>query len=111
MILISASLSAVFLTFTMWFCDLSLELDLRGILLSIFAFLLVLYFLQKKDPPNFPPGPPALPLFGNVFNIEAKQPHIYLTKVRWQLQQELLSSSSLDPETVLNSYRMSKGEN
>uniref|UniRef100_A0A3B4WYR2 Cytochrome P450, family 2, subfamily N, polypeptide 13 n=1 Tax=Seriola lalandi dorsalis TaxID=1841481 RepID=A0A3B4WYR2_SERLL len=60
---------------------LFLWLDLRGILLFIFTVLLVVYFLIKKDPPNFPPGPLALPLLGNVFSIEPKQPHIYLTKL------------------------------
>lgn len=67
----------------MWLCDPFL-LDLKGLLLFIVAALLVGYFLNKKDPPNFPPGPPALPLLGNVFSIESKQPHIYLTKVRLQ---------------------------
>ncbi|XP_044056766.1 cytochrome P450 2J2-like [Siniperca chuatsi] len=65
----------------MWLCDLFQWLDLKGLLLFSFAVLLVVYFLNKKDPPNFPPGPPALPLLGNVFSIESKQPHIYLSKL------------------------------
>uniref|UniRef100_A0A665TKI5 Cytochrome P450 2J2-like n=1 Tax=Echeneis naucrates TaxID=173247 RepID=A0A665TKI5_ECHNA len=56
-------------------------LNLRGFLLFISILLLVMYFLKKRDPPNFPPGPLALPLLGNIFSIEAKQPHIYLTKM------------------------------
>ncbi|KAG7228949.1 hypothetical protein INR49_008727 [Caranx melampygus] len=60
---------------------LFLWLDLRGILLFIFTFLLVMYVLSRKNPPNFPPGPVALPLLGNIFSIELKQPHIYLTKL------------------------------
>ncbi|XP_049911350.1 cytochrome P450 2J2-like [Epinephelus moara] len=65
----------------MWLCDLCLWLDPRGMLLFIFAVLLLVYFQSKKDPPNFPPGPPSLPLLGNIFNIESKQPHVYLTKL------------------------------
>ncbi|KAK5869999.1 hypothetical protein PBY51_024669 [Eleginops maclovinus] len=65
----------------MWPCELFLCLNLTEMLLFIFAVLLVVYFLDKKDPPNFPPGPPSLPLLGNIFNIESKQPHIYLTKL------------------------------
>ncbi|KAG7520610.1 cytochrome P450 2J2-like [Solea senegalensis] len=57
------------------------EGEKRGLLLLIFTILLLVYFLNKKDPPNFPPGPPALPLLGNIFSIEVKQPHIYLSKL------------------------------
>ncbi|XP_070687746.1 cytochrome P450 2J1-like [Pempheris klunzingeri] len=66
----------------MWLCDLFLWLDLRGTLLPIIlAVLLVVYFLINKDPPKFPPGPLAVPLLGNIFSIESKQPHIYLTQL------------------------------
>ncbi|CAJ1060045.1 cytochrome P450 2J1-like isoform X1 [Xyrichtys novacula] len=61
--------------------DLLLLLDLRRLLLFTSAVLLLIYFLNKKDPPNFPPGPLSLPILGNVFNIESQQPHIYLTKL------------------------------
>lgn len=73
---------APFLCFTMWLWYLFLWLDVKGLLLLSFTVLFLVYSLNKKDPPNFPPGPPALPLLGNVFSIESKQPHIYLTKVR-----------------------------
>ncbi|XP_074524042.1 cytochrome P450 2J1-like isoform X2 [Halichoeres trimaculatus] len=65
----------------MWLHDLFLQLDLRGLLIFTSALLLVMCFLNEKDPPNFPPGPPSLPLLGNVFSIESQQPHIYLTKL------------------------------
>ncbi|XP_020487512.1 cytochrome P450 2J2-like [Labrus bergylta] len=65
----------------MWLCDPFLLFDLKGLLLFIFGVLLMMYLLSKKDPPNFPRGPPSLPLLGNVFSIESKQPHIYLTKL------------------------------
>ncbi|KAM9385854.1 cytochrome P450 2J6-like [Pholidichthys leucotaenia] len=64
----------------MWLWDLFWP-DLTGMLLFISTGLIVGYFLKNKDPPHFPPGPPALPLFGNVFSIESKQPHVYLTKL------------------------------
>lgn len=75
-------LTSPFLCLTMWLCDLVVWLRLTGFLLPVLTLLLIImYSLNQKDPPNFPPGPPALPLLGNIFNIEAKQPHLYLTKV------------------------------
>ncbi|KAM4548390.1 cytochrome P450 2J2-like [Odontesthes bonariensis] len=62
-------------------CDLCQWFTLRWTLFFILAVLLMVYFLNKKDPPSFPPGPPALPILGNIFSIESKQPHIYLTKL------------------------------
>lgn len=75
-------LTSPFFCLTMWLCELVVSLHLTGfLLLVLIVLLIIMYILNQKDPPNFPPGPPALPLLGNVFNIEAKQPHLYLTKV------------------------------
>ncbi|XP_015253796.1 PREDICTED: cytochrome P450 2J6-like [Cyprinodon variegatus] len=65
----------------MWLLSLAQWLSLRWIMIFTFAVLLLVNLLIKRDPPHFPPGPPALPFFGNVFSIESKQPHIYLTKL------------------------------
>lgn len=87
------TLTSPFLHLTMWLWDLVLWLHLTGFLLPVLIVLLIImYSLHQKDPPNFPPGPPALPLLGNIFNIEAKQPHLYLTKVRWSSYRDILKS-------------------
>ena len=66
---------------TMWLQDVFVGLNLSGVLLLTFVTLLILDLLKNRNPPNYPPGPLALPLVGNVFNIDPRQPHIYLTKV------------------------------
>ncbi|XP_054913193.1 cytochrome P450 2J6-like [Poeciliopsis prolifica] len=65
----------------MWLCSLCQWFSLRWMLILIFVILIIVNLLNKQDPPHFPPGPPALPFFGNIFSIESKQPHIYLTKL------------------------------
>lgn len=52
------------------------------LLLGLAIFLLVGCVFGKREPAHFPPGPLALPLVGNIFNIPVKQPHLYLTQVR-----------------------------
>ncbi|XP_063056804.1 cytochrome P450 2J2-like [Engraulis encrasicolus] len=56
-------------------------LDLKTSLVFLVIFLLLVDYLQNRKPSNYPPGPLPLPFFGNLFNIDAKQPHIYLTKL------------------------------
>ncbi|XP_028818311.1 cytochrome P450 2J2-like [Denticeps clupeoides] len=56
-------------------------LDLKALLLFLLAFLLIADFLKNRNPPNYPPGPFALPFAGNVFSASFKQPHIYLKEL------------------------------
>ncbi|XP_056133846.1 cytochrome P450 2J2-like isoform X2 [Lampris incognitus] len=42
-------------------------MDFTGWLISIFTALLVIDVIRNRKPPNFPPGPLALPLLGNIF--------------------------------------------
>ncbi|KAL4634976.1 cytochrome P450 2J2-like [Arapaima gigas] len=65
----------------MWLYSLMEGLDTKGLLFFFFTFLLINDYFMNKKPLNFPPGPWALPILGNVFNIDIKQPHIYLTKL------------------------------
>ncbi|XP_029988172.1 cytochrome P450 2J6-like [Sphaeramia orbicularis] len=92
----------------MWLYNLFLCLELRGTLLFVLPILLAVYFLNKKDPPNFPPGPPALPLLGNVFSIEPKQPHIYLTKLADVYGNVFCIRLGRDKTVFVSGYKMVK---
>ncbi|KAL2089583.1 hypothetical protein ACEWY4_014271 [Coilia grayii] len=57
------------------------ELGWQGLLLFVLFLLLIADYLKNRKPHNYPPGPFSLPFLGNIFNMDAKEPHIYLTKL------------------------------
>uniref|UniRef100_A0A3B3Z0Z6 Cytochrome P450, family 2, subfamily N, polypeptide 13 n=1 Tax=Poecilia mexicana TaxID=48701 RepID=A0A3B3Z0Z6_9TELE len=65
----------------MWFYDVFLSLDVKGILLFMFSFLLIADFIRNRTPANFPPGPKALPFVGNILSLDTKYPHVYFSKL------------------------------
>ncbi|XP_043536595.1 uncharacterized protein LOC122542683 [Chiloscyllium plagiosum] len=55
----------------------------------LFAFLIILFVVwllkrQQVQKGRFPPGPPALPLLGNLFHVNVKAPHKSLIKLSEQ---------------------------
>uniref|UniRef100_A0A665TXT8 Uncharacterized protein n=1 Tax=Echeneis naucrates TaxID=173247 RepID=A0A665TXT8_ECHNA len=59
----------------------SLWLDSSSLLIFTLVFLVIAACLRNRRPRNFPPGPLALPLVGNVFSLDLRNAHRAMTEL------------------------------
>ncbi|KAM3919275.1 vitamin D 25-hydroxylase [Leptodactylus fuscus] len=52
---------------------------LTGLAALLLLILLIRHVLRQRRPPGFPPGPPGLPLIGNILAL-ARDPHVYMRR-------------------------------
>lgn len=71
---------------TMWPLDFLLGFDLKALLLFFFVLLLFIDLIKYRNPPNYPPGPLALPFVGSFFSVDNTHSHNYFTKVEYTLE-------------------------
>ncbi|TRY57094.1 hypothetical protein DNTS_023975, partial [Danionella cerebrum] len=83
-------------------------LNVKGILLFIVAFLLVADYMKNRNPPNFPPSPFSVPLLGNIFHFNSKEPHLYLTKLGHVYNNIFSLRLGREKVVIITGYKMVK---
>ena len=59
--------------------------DVRSLLLFTIVFIITADYVKNRQPDSFPPGPRALPILGNIFTLDYKKNHEFLTEVDHQM--------------------------
>ncbi|CAO2588147.1 Cytochrome P450 2J6 [Lemmus lemmus] len=56
-------------------------LHIQTLLLAVITFLFLAYYLKRRHPKNFPPGPRRLPFIGNILHLDLEHPHMGVQKL------------------------------
>uniref|UniRef100_A0A673ALQ9 Cytochrome P450, family 2, subfamily AE, polypeptide 1 n=1 Tax=Sphaeramia orbicularis TaxID=375764 RepID=A0A673ALQ9_9TELE len=62
------------------FSGFFVNLDATALLLFIVVFILTADYIKNRRLTGFPPGPPALPIVGNIFTLDHKRTHESMTE-------------------------------
>lgn len=57
------------------------EWDFKSLLLFVAVFIITADYIKNRRPAGFPPGPPALPIVGNMFTLDMNRTHESLMQV------------------------------
>lgn len=55
--------------------------DIKSLLLFAAVFILTVDYIKNRRPANFPPGPRAWPIVGNMFTVDHKRTHESMTQL------------------------------
>ncbi|XP_059196417.1 cytochrome P450 2J2-like [Centropristis striata] len=55
--------------------------DVRSLLLFTLVFILTADYLKNRRPNTYPPGPSAIPIVGNIFNVAYNKTHESMTQL------------------------------